>query len=203
MRTSTFRLGAAFLCVGALTTAPAMAADMAHIRGTVSAVQGSHVTIKTVDGKDIGLTLGADWKIGGVVAASMADIKPGTFIGTANVAGPDGNKALEVVVFPEAMRGTGEGDYGWDLKPKSAMTNANVTSKVDGVDGSSVMLSYKGGEKKVTISPSTPIVTIVPATEDDVKTGAKVFVAGSETPDGTMLSGGRLVVGKNGVTPPM
>ena len=203
MQASKFLFGATLLCAGALTIAPAIAADMAHIRGTISAVDGSKVTIKTTDGKDVSLTLGADWKIGGVAAATMADIKQGTFIGTANMAGPDGNKALEVVVFPEAMRGTGEGDYGWDLKPKSAMTNANVSTKVDGVDGTSVMLSYKGGEKKVTIPPSTPIVTIVSATEADVKAGAKVFIAGTPTPDGTMLSGGRLVVGKDGVTPPM
>lgn len=195
-------LAVASLALSALL-GPARAADPIHIRGTVASVEGAVVSIKTNDGKSVGLTLDDGWKIGGVVPASLADVKQGTFIGTANVEGPDGNKALEVVVFPEVLRGTGEGNYGWDLKPKSAMTNATVNSLVEGVDGRTVTLSYKGGEKKVTIPPETPIVTIVPAGRDDVVPGAKVFAAGLPNVDGTMLTDGRLVVGKDGTTPPM
>lgn len=197
---STALIGALVYAVGSAAIA---APDPVHIRGTVAKVDGSAVTITTNDGKTVGLTLGDNWKIGGVVPAKIEDVKQGTFIGTANVADADGNKALEVVVFPEAMRGTGEGDYGWDLKPKSAMTNATVNTTVEGVNGRTLTLSYKGGQKKVTIPPNTPIVTIVPATIADVVPGAKVFAAGLPSPDGSTLTDGRLVVGKNGTTPPM
>lgn len=182
---------------------PALAADTIHIRGTVASVEGSAVKIKTNDGKDIGLTIGADWKIAGVVPASLSDVKKGVFIGTASVKDASGNKALEVVVFPEKMRGTGEGNYGWDLKPKSSMTNANVEQAVKSVDGSTVTLKYKGGEKTISIAPSTPIVTLTDATKDDVKSGAKVFIAGAPNADRTMLTKGFIAVGENGTTPPM
>lgn len=191
------------LVLATLTASNLAYAAPVHIRGSIAKVDGSDVTITANDGKMIDLTLGSDWKIAGVVPAGMADIKPGVFIGTANQEGADGNTALEVVVFPEAMRGTGEGNYGWDLKPKSAMTNATVDSAVTGVDGQTVALKYKGGEKKVKISAGTPIVTIVPATKDDLKPGAKVFVAGDPSADGKMLTQGRIVVGKDGANPPM
>lgn len=186
-----------------LGTTGAAHADPVHIRGTVATVEGDHVSIAASDGKTVGLTLGDNVKVGGVAPATLADIKPGGFIGTANVAGPDGNQALEVVVFPEALRGTGEGNYGWDLKPKSSMTNATVAQKVEGVSGPTLTLQYKGGEKKVSIPPGTPIVTIVPATAADVKPGAKVFAAGELSADGATMTTGRLVVGENGITPPM
>ena len=204
LRSASTRL---FLTTGIVfaTLSSASLADAApvHIRGSIATVDGSDVMITANDGKAVKLTLGPDWKIGGVAPASMADIKPGVFIGTANQEGADGNTALEVVVFPEAMRGTGEGNYGWDLKPKSSMTNATVDNAVTGVDGRTVTLKYKGGEKTVKIGSGTPIVTIVPATKDDLKPGAKVFVAGEASDDGTMLTKGRIAVGKNGLTPPM
>ena len=181
---------------------PVRAAADTHVRGTVTAVDGSTVTIKTQAGQDMKLTLGDSWKLGGVEKAAVSDIKPGTFIGTANMEGPGGNKALEVVVFPPSMKGTGEGDYGWDLKPNSKMTNATVSSEVKGVAGQTVALSYKGGTKKVTIGKTIPIVKIVPADRSDVKPGAKVFLAGQPEGD-TMMSGGRMIVGKDGATPPM
>ncbi len=192
----------AFITLSCLSV-PVWAADPLHVRGTVASVDGSAVKIKTNDGKDIGLTIGDDWKIAGVVPASLSDVKKGVFIGTANVQDSSGNRALEVVVFPEKMRGTGEGDYGWDLKPKSSMTNANVEQTVQSVAGSTVTLKYKGGEKTVTITPSTPIVTFADATKDDVKPGAKVFIAGAPSSDGTMLTKGFIAVGKDGTTPPM
>jgi hypothetical protein len=195
--------GAAALVALSCLAAPAWAADPVHVRGTVASVDGSAVKIKTNDGKDIGLTIGDDWRIAGVVPASLSDVKAGVFIGTANVQDSSGNRALEVVVFPEKMRGTGEGDYGWDLKPKSSMTNANVEQTVQSVDGQTVTLKYKGGEKKVTIGPSTPIVALTGGTKDDVKPGAKVFIAGAPSTDGTMMTKGFIAVGKDGTTPPM
>lgn len=205
MLRSSFRRSAlaAGLGLATLTASSLASAAPVHIRGSIAKVDGSDVTVTANDGKTITLTLGPDWKIAGVVPATMADIKPGVFIGTANQEGAGGNTALEVVVFPEAMRGTGEGNYGWDLKPKSKMTNATVDSAVTGVDGQTVTLKYKGGEKTVKIGEGTPIVTIAPATRDDLKPGAKVFVAGEPSADGKTLTQGRIAVGKDGVTPPM
>ena len=176
-----------------------------HVRGVIASVQGSAVTIKTDSGKSLGLTLDDSWKIGGVVPATLADVTPGTFIGTANVEAADGNTALEVVVFPEAMRGAGEGNYAWDLKPDSKMTNATVSSAVQAVNGRTVKLSFKGGEKTVTIPENVPIVKIAgEAGPADVKTGSRVFAVGDVNADETMMSGGgRLVVGKDGAVPPM
>lgn len=193
---------AAAAAVSLLGVAGAQAADL-NVRGVVAAVDGSKVTIKTREGTDAVLTLGDNWKIGGVVKASIADIKPGTFIGTANVVGPSGAKALEVVVFPEAMRGTGEGDYGWDLKPNSSMTNATVSNPVEGVDGQTVTLTYKGKQKKLTIPPDTPIVTVGPATAADVKPGAAVFVVATPGASPSVLDKGFIAVGKDGAVPPM
>ena len=177
-------------------------ADTIHERGTVMAVDGATVTIKDRDGKTVTLNLDDGWKIGGVAKATMADIKPGTFIGTATSGEETGPKALEVVVFPAAMKGTGEGHYAWDLEPKSMMTNATVDREVKGTDGKTVTLSYKGGETTVAIDDATPIVRIVDAARADLVPGAKVFVS---TPGiaGGRLEKGFLAVGKDGVTPPM
>lgn len=197
------RFAVLLLSTLAILGGSAQAAESIHVRGAVTAVDGSMVTIKDNTGKDFGLTLSDDWKIAGVVPAALSDIKQGTFIGTANSEGPDGNKALEVVVFPEAMRGTGEGNFGWDLKPKSAMTNATVGQFVESVDGPKLTLKYKGGEKTVTIPPATPIVTVATATKDDLRLGAKVFVSGVPADDGMHLTQGFIAVGKDGLTPPM
>ena len=194
---------AALVASGLLLAAPAWAADPIHVRGIVSVVDGSKVTVHTREGKDVAVTLGDGWKFAGVEKAAMTDIKAGSFIGTANQEGAGGAKALEVVVFPEAMRGTGEGDYGWDLKPKSSMTNATVSNPVTGVDGQTVTLTYKGSQKKVTIAPDTPIVTIGPATAADVKPGVAVFIASAPDGAGDFPGPGFLAVGKNGVAPPM
>lgn len=177
-------------------------AEAIHERGTITAVDGATVTIKDRDGKDVTLNLDDGWKIGGVAKATMADIKPGTFIGTATTGDETGLKALEVVVFPAAMKGTGEGHYAWDLQPKSMMTNATVDNEVKSTDGTTVKLSYKGGEKSVAIKDTTPIVQIVDATKADLVPGAKVFIV---TPKmtGAKLDAGFVAVGKDGVTPPM
>ena len=196
-------LAGAIATAGLLGAGAAQAADNIHVRGIVSAVDGAKVMVKTREGTDVSLMLGDNWKIGGVTKASLGDIKQGTFIGTANMVGPDGAKALEVVVFPEAMRGTGEGDYGWDLKPKSQMTNATVSSQVEGVDGQTVTLTYKGGEKKVKIAPETPIVMIGAATAADIKPGAAVFMSAAPGASPDMLDKGFIAVGKDGAVPPM
>jgi hypothetical protein len=133
----------------------------------------------------------------------MADIKEGTFIGTATVTQPDSTlRSQEVVVFPDKMRGTGEGHYPWDLGPKSTMTNATVSNAVKGVEGQTVTVTYKGGEKKIDIPANVPVVALVPSTKEEIKPGAIVFVPTQRQPDGS-LKGGAVLFGKDGVVPPM
>lgn len=195
-------VGASVLAAGLGSAGGASAADM-HVRGEISAVDGSTVKVMTREGKTVSLDLAEGWKIIGVAKGSMADIKQGSFIGTATMPGAsDAMNAMEVLVLPEGMRGTGEGHYPWDLQPKSMMTNATVTNAVKEVDGQTVTLAYKGGEKKVAIREATPIVQLADATQEDVKTGVKVFISTASETDGK-LSKGAILVGKDGVTPPM
>ena len=139
----------------------------------------------------------------GLTKVALSDIKVGSFIGTTTVPGPDGvPKAVEVHVFPENMRGTGEGSRSWDLKPNSSMTNATVADSVVSNDGHTLLVKYKGGEKKVEVSPDTPVVTYVPGDKSDLKAGAKVIAFMKKLPDGS-LETDRIGVGRDGITPPM
>jgi hypothetical protein len=194
--------GVAFLGIAALS--PAQAAETVRVRGTIVGLEGSTLTVKTREGPDAKLMLKPGWKMAGVAKASLADIKPGDFVGIASLptsAGGDG--AVEVLVFPPAMKGTGEGSYPWDLKPKSTMTNATVTNAVKGVEGRTLDLSYSGGkEKKISVPDGVPVVTFGPATEADLKPGAAVFVPAQRGDDG-VLAAGFVVVGTNGIAPPM
>jgi hypothetical protein len=133
----------------------------------------------------------------------LADIKPGSFVGTAATTGTDGKlTATEVLVFPEAARGTGEGHYAWDLGPNSSMTNANVDSVVEGTSGRDLKLSYKGGSNSVTVPENVPVVTFAPAARSDLISGKKVFVVASPV-SGTQFVAQRVLVEKDGVVPPM
>ena len=191
------------LALGAMTTLSAHAADKARVRGVVESLNGDTLMVKSREGKDVTIKLKSGWAVNGIVNASVTDIKPGDFVGIASVPTDSGiNGALEVLIFPAAMKGTGEGDYGWDLKPKSSMTNATVASAVTSVNGPTLSLTYKGGEKKISIPPGTPVVTFGTATKDDVKPGAGVIINGTTNGDNTVESD-RVLVGINGVIPPM
>jgi hypothetical protein len=186
-----------------LSAAPAWAEGTpVRVRGTVASLDGQKLVVHAKDGKDVTVSLKDKYAALAVVKSSREDIKEGTFIGTATVAQPDGSlKALEVVVFPESLRGFGEGHYPWDLGPSSMMTNATIANKVQGVSGDTVTVTYKGGEKKITIPTNVPIVAVVPAEESDISQGANVFVPTEKQADGTLLSGA-VLFGK-GVVPPM
>jgi len=174
-----------------------------RVRGTVVSLDGSKLVVHAKDGKDVTVSLKDKYAALAVVKSSMDDIKQGTFIGTATVAQPDGSlRAAEVVVFPESLRGFGEGHYPWDLGPSSMMTNANIANKVQSTDGQTVTVTYKGGEKKITIPANVPIVALVPADKSDIMPGAIVFVPTEKQADGTLLSGA-VLFGKDGVVPPM
>jgi len=139
-----------------------------------------------------------------VVKAPLTDVKQGGFIGVTGMPQPDGSqKAVEIHIFPEAMRGTSEGFRPWDLMPSSTMTNANVDSEVASVDGRTLVLKYKDGEQKIIVPADVVVVTYVPATVADLKRGEKIFVAAAKKlPDGT-LEAPRITVSRNGVNPPM
>src|SRR6202789_2903068 len=192
----------AFLAIAVLS--PAQAAENVRVRGTVVGLEGSTLTVKTREGPNAMLMLKPGWKMAGVAKASVEDIKPGDFVGIASLpTASGGDGAIEVLVFPPALKGTGEGNYPWDLKPKSSMTNATVTNAVKGVDGRTLDLSYSGGkEKKIAIPDGVPIVTFGPATATDLKPGVAVFVPAQRGDDGT-LGAGFVVVGTTGVDPPM
>ena len=174
-----------------------------RVRGTIEAVDGDVIAVKSRAGEDVKLHMTGDIKIVGIIKIALTDIKVGSFIGTTTVPGPDGaNNAVEVHVFPEAMRGTGEGSRPYDLKPNSTMTNATVDQSVVGNDGHTLNIKYKDGEKKVVVSPETPVVTYVPADKSDLKPGAKVIAFMKKLPDGSYETN-RVSVGRDGLTPPM
>src|ERR1700760_971439 len=174
-----------------------------RVRGTIEGVDGDVLMVKSRSGEDVKLHMTSDMKIVGIVKIALADIKLGSFIGTTTVPGPDGRQdAVEVHVFPEDMRGTGEGSRPYDLKPNSTMTNATVAQQVTGTDGQTLMIKYKDGEKKVTVGPDTPVVTYVPGQKTDLKAGAKIIAFIKALPDGSFETN-RISVGRDGLTPPM
>ena len=133
---------------------PASAQESVRIRGTVERIEGPVYVVKNRDGTEVKLTLTDNPLFVVIVPSTMADIKQGMFVGSAGMMQDDGvQKAIEVHIFPESMRGTGEGHYDWDLLPKSKMTNANVEHAVTGVDGQTLSVKYKDGEKKLLVTP--------------------------------------------------
>jgi hypothetical protein len=193
--------GGFLLTFAASTT---LAQETMRVRGTIERVEGQVFVIKSRDGAELKVVLTDNATIVGITKASLSDIKQGSFVGVTGMPQPDGSqKAVEVHIFPEAMRGTGEGHRPWDLRPQSTMTNANVEQIVTGVDGQTLTLKYKDGEKKIIVFPDTPIVTYIPGDKSELKPGVKIFIAAAnKQPDGT-LQAPRVNFGKNGITPPM
>jgi hypothetical protein len=174
-----------------------------RVRGTIEGVEGDVLSVKSRGGEDVKLHMTGDMRVVGITKISLSDIKVGSFIGTTTVPGPDGSQnAVEVHVFPEDMRGTGEGSRPYDLRPNSTMTNATVDQSVVGNDGHTLLIKYKDGEKKVLVSAETPVVTYVPADKSDLKAGAKVIAFMKKLPDGSFETN-RVSVGRDGLTPPM
>ena len=174
-----------------------------RVRGTIESVDGDVLSVKSRSGEDVKLHMTPDMRLVGISKISLSDIKVGSFIGTTTVPGPDGMPtAVEVHVFPEEMRGTGEGSRPYDLRPDSTMTNATVAESVVGNDGHTLLVKYKDGEKKVSVPSETPVVTYVPADKSDLKAGAKVIAFMKKLPDGSFETN-RVSVGRDGLTPPM
>jgi hypothetical protein len=182
----------------------AWAQESVRVRGTIERVDGPILLVKARDGAELKVVLTANAMAVGLVKSSMADIKRGSFVGVTGMPRADGSqRAVEVHIFPEAMRGTGEGHRAWDLRPQSTMTNANVEEAVTGIDGQTLTLKYKDGEKKVIVPPDTPIVTYVMGNRSELVPGTKIFIpAATKQPNGT-LETARVNFGKDGLTPPM
>jgi hypothetical protein len=185
---------------------PAMAQQPptpSRVRGSIEAVDGDVLAVKSRSGEDVKLHMTGDMRVVGIAKIALSDIKVGSFIGATTVPAADGSQnAVEVHVFPEDMRGTGEGSRPYDLRPNSTMTNATVAESVTGNDGHTLLIKYKEGEKKVVVSPDTPVVTYVPADKSDLKAGAKIIAFMKKLPDGSFETN-RVSVGRDGLTPPM
>ena len=178
--------------------------DIVRVRGTIASIDGQTLDVKGRDGAPIKVKLAEDVKVLAVDRKSMADVKQGVFVGITAMPLPDGTqKAVEIHIFPEALRGTGEGHRPWDLMPNSTMTNANIESAVASSDGQELVLKYKDGEKKFIVPANVEVVMFAPAAVADLKPGEKIFVvAGKKQADGSILAPS-IVVGRNGVNPPM
>lgn len=191
------------LAVGpALAQAPP-AGTPTRIRGTVEKLDGQTLTVKSREGPVLTIALAPNFAVAGIVKKSVADIKAGDYVGAASTKGADGKlRALEVLIFPEAMKGTAEGERPWDLVVDSLMTNATVTGIATASGGQTLKVSYKGGESEVMVPPDVPVVTFAPGDASLLKPGAAVFIGAQKAPDGS-LTAARVTAEKDGVKPPM
>jgi hypothetical protein len=198
MRSKSF-LAAIFVAVLALSAAAQN--PPARIRGTVEKLDGQTLTVKSRDGQSLSIALAPNFTVRAVVAKTVADIKPGDFVASTSVKGPDGKlQAIEVHIFPESMRGVArEGQFPWDLVPDSLMTNATAAQITSAPQGQVIKVTYKDGEAEVT---GTPIVGYVPGDPSLLKPGAAVFILAQKGADGSLTASG-VTAEKDGVKPPM
>jgi hypothetical protein len=175
-----------------------------RIRGTIEAVDGALLTVKSREGSDLKVRLTDNVAVFGVAKTALSEIKQGSYIGVSAMPEPDGTqKAFAVHIFPENQRGAAEGFRPWDARANSTMTNATVAETVAGTDGQNILVKYKDGEKKVVVPPDTPVVTFVTGDKSELKPGAKIIIfAATKKEDGT-LEAARVNVGRDGIMPPM
>ncbi|MGA3402530.1 MAG: DUF5666 domain-containing protein [Acetobacteraceae bacterium] len=193
---------AAAVLVAASSHAHAQAPQAVRIRATIDSADANSLHLTTRAGDKVIVALAPDAAVALLVPIKLEDIKPGSFIGSAAMPQADGTqRALEVHVFPESMRGTGEGHRPFDLQPQSTMTNGTVGA-VTGSVGRTLTVSYKGGEKTIVVPADTPVVTYEPGSTALLVPGAHVIVFGNQAADGKVTAT-RISVGKNGLVPPM
>ncbi len=174
----------------------------ARLRGTIDTVTGDSMALTLRDQSKATVALPANLRVTWLSEAKPSDIATGSYIGTAAVPQPDGTlRALEIQVFPSAMRGVGEGNHPWDTGPGSSMTNGTIGSLVN-ANGRTITITYKGGEKTVVVPDNVPFVTYSPADRAALTPGAHVIINGTRADDGTMTAGS-ISVGKDGLVPPM
>ena len=202
---NTFRIALAaafaFAAAPALAQNPAVATSRATIE-TISA-DGASLGVRTRAGEAQTIHLNPKTQFVLVVPSTLSNVKPGAFIGVAAMPGEGSElKAMEVHIFPEAMRGAGEGFRPFDLAPKSSMTNGNLSARVDAATGPKLTVTYKGGEQTIVVDPKTPIVALEPGAKTDLKPGAAIIARGPKQADGSILAG-FVLIGKDGLVPPM
>jgi hypothetical protein len=184
-------------------TALAQNAPPTRIRGSIASLTGQTLSVNTREGAKVDVLLNDPLTVATVKRFDFADIKPGTYVGIASRTAANGQQdAIEVLVFPEAMRGAGEGHYPWDLEPGSMMTNGTVTGPVEAKSGQALSVSFKNGSETIVVPPNAPIVTFAPADRSDLKPGAKVMFGATKNAEGK-LAASRITVETNGVAPPM
>ncbi|HXU93942.1 MAG TPA: DUF5666 domain-containing protein [Gallionella sp.] len=175
-----------------------------RVRGAITSFDGHELQVKTRGGTALKMSVTGDTKINVLSPLKLSDIKQGSFVGVTAVRMGQGSVLLarEVHLFPEELRGTGEGHRDWDLEPGSTMTNANVDAVVDTNNGKELTLVYKGGSQKIVVPKGVPIVTFKPADKSLLKAGAQVFVITQQGEDGS-LTAQHIQVGKGRMKPPM
>jgi hypothetical protein len=174
-----------------------------RIRGTVVKLDGQVLTVKSREGQDVVIDLAPNYTVRGLVKKSLSDIKQGDYVASTGRKGPDGKLyAVEVRIFPEALRGAGEGQFPWDLTPDSLMTNATVAGISSAPKGETLKVTYKGQESEYIVTPETPILTYAPGDAAMLKPGAAVFVFAVKQPDGKLTSS-QITAETNGIKPPM
>jgi hypothetical protein len=175
-----------------------------RIRGTIEAVDGATLMIKSREGTDMKVRMTDNVAVFGVTKTALSEIKEGSYIGVTAMPEPDGTqKAVAVHIFPENQRGAAEGFRPWDQRAGSTMTNATVAQTVKGTDGQNILVKYKDGEKKVVVPEGTPVVTFVAGDRSELKPGAKVIIFSAAKKDDGTLEAARVNVGRDGITPPM
>ena len=187
------------------TSISAFAEDApARVRGTLQKMDGNNLTIATKSGNETNVPLKDGAPVIAVTKGAMSDIKSNTFVGITAMPQPDGTqKAVEVHVFEESLRGTGEGHYPWDLMPNSTMTNGAVAQQVEKVEGNTLQVKYKDGEKTIVVPKDAEVVNLVAGSKADLKTGAHVFIPRWEKQGYGAWQASVVVVGRDGITPPM
>lgn len=186
---------------GATPPGTAPQAAPVRIRGSIVSVEGAVMTVKARDGATVPVTLAGSLTVTSPKAVELSTIKPGDYLGIVGVPGEGGVlEARAVQIFPEAMRGVGEGHYPWDL-PGTSMTNATVDAAVSATSGRDLTMAYKGQTLRIHVPPGTPVVTPVPASREDLKPGAAVMLGATRDAEGH-LTATRVTVAKDGVSPP-
>jgi hypothetical protein len=178
----------AFALLFAASYAVAQAPDVVRVRATIESVDGQMITAKSRDGVEMKIHLADNAPVNEVVKVALSDIKPNSYIAITAMPQPDGTqKATTIIIFPEAMRGVGDGHRPWDYVPNSTMTNGAVDTSVTSVDGEKLVVKYKDGQQNVIVTPETLIATYAKKSLADLKSGEKIFIAAAKkTPDGTL-----------------
>lgn len=174
-----------------------------RVRGTVEKLDGQNLTVKSREGQTVTVALAPNYTVSALVKKTLADVKDGDYVASAGVKGADGKiHAVEVRIFPEALRGAAEGQFPWDLSPDSVMTNATVTGTAAAPDGKVLKVSYKGTTSEYVVGPECPVFGYTQGDPSLLKPGAAVFIVGQKKPDGS-ITAARVTAEKDGVKPPM